>query len=289
MDDEISLALIRLWCEVTEDANPMYHDAAFAARSRHGSIIAPPQMIMPLTSRPEWTPAGPVRGMQAQLANSMPEYPHAASLEMIQHFKRPLRVGERPTIYKYEAEPTAEVMTERGPGRIIEQYFSFRDDRGDEICGYRMDQLRYRSLDGQQPSPPPVPNTAAPDVLVPLTLPITLKRCIKWVAATRDFYEVHHDRDYAKSVGEPDLFIGVHFAHALMGRYATDWGGPASDIRRFAFKAHGRVILGENLTVQGRVARRYDEAGEQLVDLALEGFTERMLTHTCTVTLALGG
>ena len=50
-------------------------------------------------------------------------------------------------------------------------------------------------------------------MLAPISLPITLKRCIKWVAATRDFYEVHHDADFARAAGEPDLFIGVHFAH----------------------------------------------------------------------------
>ena len=33
---------IQLWCEALEDWNPLYWDEAYAASSRHGSVIAPP-------------------------------------------------------------------------------------------------------------------------------------------------------------------------------------------------------------------------------------------------------
>ncbi len=33
---------IHLWCEALEDWNPLYWDAAYAASSRHGGIVAPP-------------------------------------------------------------------------------------------------------------------------------------------------------------------------------------------------------------------------------------------------------
>lgn len=71
MDDEMALPLIRLWCEVLEDRNQMYHDAEYASKSRHGGIVAPGPMLLPLTTRPEWAPRrvdhqherGPVAGV----------------------------------------------------------------------------------------------------------------------------------------------------------------------------------------------------------------------------------
>jgi hypothetical protein len=303
MDDEMALPLVRLWCEVLEDANPMYHDAAFAARSRHGGIIAPGPMLMPLCTRPEWTPVGAAVSTSEELSHEYPDHPHAASLSTVQYYRRPMRLGERPTIHFYQAPASDETVTDRGPGIIIPRYFSFRDEHDDEIAGYRIDQLRYRHLSATELQPAPTPldgrvalplaygrtrawgDVEAGDVVAPITLPITLKRCIKWVAATRDFYEVHHDADYARTAGEPDLFIGVHFAHALMGRCATDWSGPGGELRVLDFRPLGRVYVGEDFTVQGRVVRVFREAGESRVELEMTGSTLRALIYRATVTM----
>ena len=303
MDDEMALPLVRLWCEVLEDRNPMYHDADYASKSRHRGIVAPGPMLLPLTTRPEWTPEGSLSSTSQDLSREYPEYPHAASLSTVQYYHRPIRLGERPLIHWFQAPASEETMTERGPGLIIPRYFSFRDAHDVEIAGYRIDQLRYRHLSKAEPKAPaqPLRGRSAPglaearsrswrdievgDVLAPISLPITLKRCIKWVAATRDFYEVHHDADFARAAGEPDLFIGVHFAHGLMGRCATDWSGPEGELRRLDFNAHGRVYLGEDFTVQGRVSRVFRESDETRVELELVGSTARALTHTATLTM----
>lgn len=303
MDDEMALPLIRLWCEVLEDRNQMYHDAEYASKSRHGGIVAPGPMLLPLTTRPEWAPEGSITSTSEGLSLEYPEYPHAASLSTVEYYHRPIRLGERPSIHWFQAPASDETMTERGPGLIIARYYSFRDTHDEEIAGYRIDQLRYRHLSKAEPraSARPLPGRSSPplayaqsrswrdievgDVLAPISLPITLKRCIKWVAATRDFYEVHHDAAFARAAGEPDLFIGVHFAHGLMGRCATDWSGPEGELRQLIFNAHGRVYLGEDFTVQGRVSRVFRESGETRVDLELTGSTARALT--CTANLIM--
>src|SRR4051812_34535298 len=102
MADEMGLALIRLWCEVLEDANPLYHDEGFARSSAYGGIIAPPTMLMPLCQQPEWTPHGRVPSTLDSLQQSLPDYPNAASLKTVQTYRRPMRVGDRPTIHLYE-------------------------------------------------------------------------------------------------------------------------------------------------------------------------------------------
>jgi len=78
--------------------------------------------------------------------------------------------------------------------------------------------------------------------------------CVKWVAATCDFYEVHLDAAYARQTGARDLYIGVHFFQGLVGRYVTDWTGPSGRLRRMDLAQEGRCFPGENATVAGRVA-----------------------------------
>ena len=43
--EEVGLASIRYFAFAIDDPNPLYRDAAFAASTRHGGIIAPPTMV----------------------------------------------------------------------------------------------------------------------------------------------------------------------------------------------------------------------------------------------------
>ena len=44
--DDVNLAMIRHWAEVTGDRNPAYTDAEFAANSSRKGIVAPPTMLL---------------------------------------------------------------------------------------------------------------------------------------------------------------------------------------------------------------------------------------------------
>jgi acyl dehydratase len=313
MDDEMSLSLIRLWCEVVEDANPLYHDREYAQQSRHGDVIAPPAMIMPLCMRPEWTPHGPVPSTGDMLRGRLPDYPNIAGLSATQVYTRPMRVGERPTIHWFETDPTPEQMTHRGPGRVLTQTYSYRDAAGEEIASHSIEVIRSR---------PSVTQTLLPtaggqsdhdvrdprDVLVrrkaddealywddvhegdelpPLRIPVTLTRCIKWVAATRDFFDVHHDGDMARRAGEPNLFIGVHFFMALAGRYVTDWTGPKGDVCRLYLRTHGRAYPGDMVQISGRVSRKFLEGDDTRVELDIVCDSGARRTHDGVMTAAL--
>lgn len=54
--DEVNTTAIRYFCEVVEDANPVYWDAEFAKQTRFGRVIAPPQAVFSMTFQPWWTP-----------------------------------------------------------------------------------------------------------------------------------------------------------------------------------------------------------------------------------------
>jgi hypothetical protein len=313
MDDEMGLPLIRLWCEVLEDANPLYHDDDYARGSRYGGIIAPPTMLMPLCLRPEWTPHGRAPSVLESLQLSLPDYPYAASLKTVQTYQRPLRLGERPMIYLFETDPTPEQFTVRGPGRIITRYFSFRDHDGQEIGSHCLEILRYREqqvgsggsalararpirsmssasdLSRRRAEDGPLcwQDVAEGDEIAPLSVPLSLKRCIKWVAAARDFLEVHHDRSWAQRAGADDLYIGVDFFHGLSGRYATDWAGPHSELRRLELHAFGRSYPGDQIDVSGYIRRKFEENDEGLVDLVISFGNARGDTHEAIMTLEL--
>ena len=58
---------------------------------------------------------------------------------------------------------------------------------------------------------------AAPDRLLPLpfALRVTSTRIVAGAIASRDFMPVHHDRDYARAQGAPDIFMNILTTNGL--------------------------------------------------------------------------
>jgi hypothetical protein len=48
--------------------------------------------------------------------------------------------------------------------------------------------------------------------------------------ATRDYQDVHHDRDKAQAKGSKDIFVNILTDTGLVQRYLTDWAGPTARI-----------------------------------------------------------
>jgi acyl dehydratase len=66
------------------------------------------------------------------------------------------------------------------------------------------------------------------DELPTLVLPITRTLIVAGAIASRDYQDVHHDSELAKSRGSVDIFMNILTTNGLVGRYVTDWSGPAS-------------------------------------------------------------
>lgn len=54
--------------------------------------------------------------------------------------------------------------------------------------------------------------------------------------ATRDFQDVHHDRDLAQAKGSKDIFINILSDTGLVERFVTDWAGPFARVKSIALR-----------------------------------------------------
>jgi len=297
MDDPVCLAMIRLWCEVLEDKNPVYYDEAVARANGFDGIIAPPPMIMAWMNRAEWTPAGPVPSFSEGLKGDSADYPHGAGLMSVQNHSRPLIVGERLMVHQFLSELSEASDSPRGFGCRQRRYVGLRDQRGDEISNIEFTTLRMKTAAPHEPPLPPMPHFAGSEadpahaevgqVLPGLEMLISYKRCIKWVAASRDYYEVHLDPNYARQTGAKDLYIGVHFFQGLVGRFITDWTGPRGFLRRMEFAQGGRCFPGETATVVGRVVSVRQENATTVVELDIVVGCDRGRVYDARATVSL--
>jgi acyl dehydratase len=95
-----------------------------------------------------------------------------------------------------------------------------------------------------------------------LVIEVTPTFVISTAIATRDFQDVHHDRDRAVERGGKDIFVNILTTTGLVQRYVTDWAGPQAVVRRVAIRLGAPCYAGDTLTFSGRVA---ESAGEEYV------------------------
>ena len=70
--------------------------------------------------------------------------------------------------------------------------------------------------------------------------------------ATRDFQDVHHDRDRAVQRGSQDIFVNILTTTGLVQRFVTDWAGPQAIVRNVAIRLGAPCYAGDTLTFTGQ-------------------------------------
>jgi acyl dehydratase len=108
---------------------------------------------------------------------------------------------------------------------------------------------------------------ALPDVVqVP-----TYMDLVVYAGASRDFFEIHHDRDAARAAGHPDVIVQGSLKGAWVGQVATGWMGRFGRLRRFEIQYRGVDVPGRIATAGGRVARTWvdEQSGEGRVEIEL--------------------
>jgi len=110
------------------------------------------------------------------------------------------------------------------------------------------------------------PGPGAGAILPELVIDVTPTFVVASAIATRDFQDVHHDRDKAVARGGQDIFINILTTTGLVQRYVTDWAGPEALVRKIAIRLGAPCYAGDTLTFSGQVAESGD--GEVVVEVA---------------------
>ena len=93
----------------------------------------------------------------------------------------------------------------------------------------------------------------AGDELPPLAVPITATRIVAGAIASRDFQDVHHDREGAIARGSRDIFMNILTTNGYVGRFVTDWAGPDARLRCIDIRLGAPNYPGDEMRMTGRV------------------------------------
>jgi uncharacterized OB-fold protein len=135
-----------------------------------------------------------------------------------------------------------------------------------EMPGVRPDQVRIglpvrvtftRAGDMSLPSWRPAEG-ALPDRVIDVTPTFVIASAL----ATRDFQDVHHDRDRAVGRGARDIFVNILTTTGLVQRYVSAWA-PDAVVRAVSIRLGVPCHAGETLTLSGQVTA--SDGDEQVV------------------------
>ena len=111
---------------------------------------------------------------------------------------------------------------------------------------------------------------AVGDPLPEIEFPLTVYRLIKVVASNRDFSQVHHNSEYARMTGAPDLYANNIFLQGMWERAVREVIGPLGMIRRIsAFRMRAFCTPGEVVVVKGHVSKKWKEGELAMVEWAI--------------------
>jgi len=93
-------------------------------------------------------------------------------------------------------------------------------------------------------------------------LPITPTLVVSTAIATRDFQDVHHDRDLAQGHGSKDIFLNILSTTGLVQRYVGEWAreelGPDFRITSCGLRLGAPAYPYDTLSFSGTVTDETD-------------------------------
>jgi len=146
--DPVNQPMIRHWCDAMEDCNPVYTDEAFAIRSVHGGVVAPPTMLQAWTMRglapaedapPRSGPLGEVMSLLDAAG-----YTSVVATNCRQEYRRYLVPGDVLHVVSRVVGVSDEKKTALGAGRFVDEEMSYRDASGAEVARMTFRILKFK-------------------------------------------------------------------------------------------------------------------------------------------------
>jgi acyl dehydratase len=299
--DAVTASAIRTWCDAMGERNPVYLDREAARASGHDDVVAPAAMLhvwtMPGLEPDRPLTAGPARDgdldeiARAELADR--GYPGTLASSIEQEFVGVLRIGDLVTAEDEYIRVSEEKQTHLGPGYFLTSRTRYGTTSGRAIGTLTVSTFHFApkppthlappltapALPPMRPEPARPAELAVGEPCPPVRVPVTPTQIISGALATRDFYPVHHDRDFARAHGNADFLLNSLSTNGILARIVGEWTDQAP-LLRLATRIMAPAYAHDELRVTAEVTQRGPGWAELEVQAALgEGVHARAVAR----------
>ena len=130
---------------------------------------------------------------------------------------------------------------------------------------------------------------AVGDEVPAVSFPLSIYRLVMEAGGNRDFNSIHHNSEYARQTGAPDMYANNTFLQGMWERTVREFIGLAGTIRRVqGFRMKIFNTAGDTVVTRGKVKRLWTDGATGLVELEMWCENSRGVSvgpGTVTVTL----
>lgn len=123
------------------------------------------------------------------------------------------------------------------------------------------------------------------DQLPELKIPITVTLITGGAIATRDYFPGHHDKDSARELGSPHVFMNILTTNGLVERFVESWAGPGARFVDQKIKLGVPNYPGDEMTLSGEVSEVDETGGAVVVRFKGKNSMGNHVTGSVTVVL----
>ncbi|HWR70814.1 MAG TPA: MaoC/PaaZ C-terminal domain-containing protein [Dehalococcoidia bacterium] len=97
----------------------------------------------------------------------------------------------------------------------------------------------------------------------------TNRTLVQWAGASGDFFELHYDKEFAKTMGYPNVLVHGRLEAAYLTQLLTDWAGEKGVVKKMSVQYRGNAFPGQKLLIKGKVTKKYQKDNENIVELEI--------------------
>lgn len=296
--DPVNTPMIRHWVDAIDDQNPIYLDDEAAQSAGHAGHVAPPAMLQTWgMQRPKIEGIAARGGSATESTGTNPITTLAAAgfagtlaTNSDLEFDRYLRPGDLLTSEGILESISEQKTTGLGHGYFVTWVTEYTDQTGASVGRQRFRIYKFAPGTAGQGSrskrasakPEPAPTLRELPVF---DLEVTSTVIVAGAIASRDFMPVHHDPEYARAQGAPDVFMNILTTNGYVARYVTDWAGPGARLRKISIRLGGPCVPGQVLRFTGRVIADERSGEERALTVELAATNDFGAHATGTVEL----
>lgn len=100
--------------------------------------------------------------------------------------------------------------------------------------------------------------------------PLTTAHLMRWSAAMENWHKIHYDKPFAVEHDKlPGLLVNGTFKQQFVLQLLKDWAGSTGWVWKVSFQFRAMNLVGETLSVWGKVSAKREGPGYGLVELDL--------------------
>ena len=108
------------------------------------------------------------------------------------------------------------------------------------------------------------------DDIPSVSFPLTVYRLVMMAGANRDFNSIHHNTEYARMTGAPDMYANNTFLQGMWERTIREYIGLAGTIRSIkGFRMKVFNTVGETVITKGIVKNKWQDGEDFLAEIEI--------------------